>query len=187
MIEMIAPADRLLGAELRHFLALQAIAEEGSFGRAASRLGYTQSAISQQIQALERIVGEKLLERPGGPRPVSPTEAGQLLLRHADAIVARVQAAAADLEAFSAGAAGSLRVGSYQSVSARILPGVIRSFREAWPKVEVELRESEIDEKLEEQLEHGELDVSFVILPTGSRPIDSEQLLVDPHVLIVPK
>jgi DNA-binding transcriptional LysR family regulator len=187
MIVLITPPDRLLGAELRHFLALQAVAEEGSFGRAAARLGYTQSAISQQIQALERIVGEKLVERPGGPRPVSLTEAGELLLRHADAIVARVHAAAADLDAFSAGAAGSLRVGSYQSVSARVLPAVIRRFREAWPKVEVELKESEVDEKLEEQLEQGELDVSFVILPTGARPLESEQLLVDPHVLIVPK
>jgi molybdate transport repressor ModE-like protein len=187
MIESIMQTDRLVGAELRHFLALQAVAAEGSFGRAARRLGYTQSAVSQQIQALERIVGEKLVERPGGPRPVSLTGAGELLLRHADAIVARMQAAAADLEAFSAGAAGSLRVGSYQSVSARILPAVIRRFRDAWPNVEVELKESEVDEKLEEQLEHGELDVSFVILPTGARPIESEQLLVDPHVLVVPK
>ena len=187
MILLITQPDRLLGAELRHFLALQAIAEEGSFGRAALRLGYTQSAVSQQIQALERIVGEKLIERPGGPRAVSLTEAGQLLLRHAEAIVARVQAAAADLDAFAAGSAGSLRVGSYQSVSARILPAVIRRFREAWPKVEIELKESEVDDKLEVQLEQGELDVSFVILPTGTRPLESEQLLVDPHVLIVPK
>src|SRR5439155_1512437 len=76
----IMQTDRLLGVELRHLLALQAVAEEGSFGRAAIRLGYTQSAVSQQIAALERIVGEKLIERPGGPRPVSPTEAGQLLV-----------------------------------------------------------------------------------------------------------
>src|SRR5436190_15966512 len=102
--------DRWLGVELRHLAALQAVAEEGSFGRAAIRLGYTQSAVSQQIQALERVVGERLVERPGGPRPVSLTEAGELLLRHADAIVARMQAAQADLAAFSQGAAGTLRV-----------------------------------------------------------------------------
>ena len=48
--------------------ALQAVAEEGSFGRAAEQLGYTQSAVSQQIQVLERIVGQQLVERPGGPR-----------------------------------------------------------------------------------------------------------------------
>src|ERR671928_2125249 len=96
-------ADSWLGLELRHLTALKAIAEHGSFGRAARALGYTQSAVSQQIAALERAVGEKLVERPGGPRPVSLTEAGELLVRHADAIVARMKAAQADLAAFSEG------------------------------------------------------------------------------------
>jgi len=132
-------ADRWLGVELRHLAALQAIAAEGSFGRAAQRLGYTQSAVSQQIATLERIVGERLLERPGGPRPVSLTEAGMLLLRHAEAIVARLEAAQADLDALSSGAAGTLRVGTYQSVGRRILPIVMRRFAAAWPQVELRL------------------------------------------------
>lgn len=75
--------DRWLGLDLRHLIALKAIADEGSFGKAAERLGYTQSAVSQQIATLERIVGLRLVERPGGPRPVSMTEAGRTLLRHA--------------------------------------------------------------------------------------------------------
>ena len=74
-------SDRWLGVELRHFAALEAVAQSASFGRAAARLGYTQSAVSQQIQMLERIVGQKLVERPGGPKPVSLTEAGEVLLR----------------------------------------------------------------------------------------------------------
>src|SRR5579862_524145 len=99
-----------LGVEMRHLAALEALESEGSFGRAAVKLGYTQSAISQQIATLERIVGEQLVERPGGPRPIALTEAGRLLLRHADSIVARLQAAQADLQALRAGEAGTLRV-----------------------------------------------------------------------------
>src|SRR5256885_3995936 len=109
-------ADSWLGVELRHFAALQAVASEGSFGRAAERLGYTQSAISQQIQTLERIVGEKLVERPGGPRAVSLTAAGRLLLRHAESIVARLQAAQADLHALQSGQAGRLPGRAFPSV-----------------------------------------------------------------------
>src|SRR5918911_1917769 len=134
-------ADRWAGLELRHLLALAAVAREGSFGRAAVALGYTQSAISQQIAALERIVGERLLERPGGPRPVSLTEAGELLLRHADAIVARLAAAKADLQALAEGEGGVLRVGIYQSVGQRILPELMRRYAAAWPRVEIALTE----------------------------------------------
>ena len=150
---------------MRHLAALEAVETEGSFGRAAVKLGYTQSAVSQQIAALERIVGEKLVERPGGPRPVALTEAGRLLLRHARAIVARLQAAQADLSALSAGEAGSLHVGIFQSVGAKILPEVMRRFTSAWPAVDVELRESHSDAELADLVERGILDISFVQLP----------------------
>src|SRR5438045_1885910 len=129
--------DRWLGVELRHFLALEAVAREGSFGKAAIALGYTQSAVSQQISMLERQVGQKLVERPGGPKPVSLTEAGRLLLTHAAAIAARVAAAQADLSALGDGEAGSLHVGVFQSVGQRILPALMRRFMASWPKVEV--------------------------------------------------
>src|ERR671936_2785394 len=102
--------DRWLGIELRHLTALEAVAREGSFGRAAKSLGYTQSAVSQQIATLERIVGARLIERPGGPKPVSLTEAGRLLLGHAESITARLQAAQADLSALAGGVAGALRI-----------------------------------------------------------------------------
>src|SRR5216110_2796185 len=127
--------DRWLGVELRHLIALEAVAREGSFGRAATSLGYTQSAVSQQIATLERIVGERLVERPGGPKAVSLTEAGELLLTHADAIAARMAAAQADLTALGEGQAGTLRVGVFQSVGQRILPEVMRRFLGAWPRV----------------------------------------------------
>ena len=174
-----------LGIELRHFAALRALAEEGSFGRAATRLGYTQSAISQQIATLERIVGERLVERPGGPRPVSITEAGHLLLRHADSIVARLQAAQADLHALRAGEVGTLRIGTFQSVGARVLPEIMRRFTASWPEIEVVLVEMD-DFEIELALERGELDVGFVLLPVLDAPLETIELLSDPYVLVTP-
>ena len=176
--------DSWLGVELRHFAALQAVASAGSFGRAAERLGYTQSAVSQQIATLERIVGEQLVERPGGPRPVSLTEAGQLLLRHADSIVARLQAAQADLQALQAGEAGTLRVGTFQSAGARVLPEIMRRFTAQWPLIEVMLEEHD-DEEVAAALERGEIDVGFVLLPVGDAPLETVELLRDPYVLVV--
>src|SRR4249919_2490346 len=166
-------ADNWLGLELRHLVALKGIAEEGTFGRAARRLGYTQSAISQQIAMLERIVGQKLIDRPGGPRPVSLTEAGELLLRHADAITARLQAAQADLAALDAGESGPLRIGTYQSVGAKVLPQLLREFTAQWPQVEVTLQESADDRDLLRHVERGELYLSFVVLPLEPGPYEA--------------
>jgi DNA-binding transcriptional LysR family regulator len=177
--------DGWLGVELRHLAALQAVADEGSFGRAAARLGYTQSAVSQQIAALERAVDQRLVERPGGPRPVSLTEAGKLLLRHADGILARLQAAHADLAALAAGEAGTLRVGTYQSVGARVLPQLLAEFGTAWPRVEIQLTESTDDGQLLELVERGELDLSFVMLPLPEGPFESLELMEDPYALVV--
>src|ERR671936_384060 len=178
-------ADRWLGVELRHFLALEAVARAGSFGKAAAALGYTQSAVSQQIATLERLVGQKLVERPGGPKPVSLTEAGRLLLTHAEAIVARIAAAQADLTALGDGEAGTLRVGVFQSVGQRILPELMRRFFDSWPKVEVTLTESADDTELLSDVERGELDLAFADLPLVDGPFESVELLRDPYVLVV--
>src|SRR5438874_3350283 len=178
--------DRWLGVELRHFLALDAVARTGSFGKAALTLGYTQSAVSQQIATLERQVGQKLVERPGGPRPVSLTEAGRLLLTHAAAIAARVAAAQADLSALGDGEAGSLHVGVFQSVGQRILPALMRRFMASWPKVDVTLTESADDRELLALVERGELDLTFSDFPLEEGPLESLELLRDPYVLLVP-
>jgi DNA-binding transcriptional LysR family regulator len=178
--------DRWHGLDLRHLIALKAIADEGSFGRAAERLGYTQSAISQQIATLERIVGLRLVERPGGPRPISLTEAGRILLRHADAIQARLLAAKADMSALEAGDAGRLRVGTFQSVGTRVLPSLLRRFSEARPNVEIVLSESSDERELLELIERGELDLTFWTLPVAPGPYESVELLHDPYVLVVP-
>jgi DNA-binding transcriptional LysR family regulator len=179
-------ANGFLDIELRHLAALQAVAEEGSFGRAATRLGYTQSAISQQIATLERIVDTRLVERPGGPRRVSLTEAGGLLLRHADGIVARLHAAEADLAALARGDAGPLRIGTYQSVGNKILPALLRRFSKRLPEVQIELRESHVDDELLVAVERGELDLTFTMLPPIDGPFEVLELMRDPYVLLVP-
>jgi DNA-binding transcriptional LysR family regulator len=174
-----------LGIELRHLAALQALASEGTFGRAAHLLGYTQSAISQQIATLERVVGMRLVERPGGPRPVTLTEAGRLLLRHADSIMSRLQAAHADMTALGNGESGALRIGTFQSVGAKVLPRILSRFREEWPDVDVQLRESAHDEELTAQVENGELDMTFVQMPAEGESLEQIELLRDPYVLLV--
>jgi DNA-binding transcriptional LysR family regulator len=170
---------------MRHFAALEAVARTGSFGRAARELGYTQSAVSQQIAQLERILGQRLFHRPGGPRRVEPTEAGLLLLRHADAIVAQLDAARADMAALAEGEAGTLRVGIYQSVGARLLPALVRRFRAQWPRVGVRVREESAAQDLLRLLEHGELDLTFAELPVREGPFEWAELLQDPYVLLV--
>jgi DNA-binding transcriptional LysR family regulator len=178
-------ANQWLGVELRHLAALEAVARTRSFGRAARELGYTQSAVSQQIAQLERIVGQRLFDRPGGPRRVEPTEAGLLLLGHADRIVAQLDAARADMTALAEGEAGTLRVGIYQSVGARLLPALVRRFRAQWPRVGVRVREESAAADLMRLLEHGELDLTFADLPLPDGPFEWAEVLQDPYVLLV--
>jgi DNA-binding transcriptional LysR family regulator len=173
------------GLELRHLIALQAVADERSFGRAAERLGYTQSAVSHQIAALEALVGQRLIERARGQRTVALTEAGTLLARHADAIVARLRAAQADYAAFAEGAAGGLRVGIYQSVGTRILPTLLRQFAVGWPRVEIRLTESSSDGDLLALVESGDLDLTFTVYPLPQGPFEAVELLRDPYLLLV--
>jgi DNA-binding transcriptional LysR family regulator len=185
MLVSMMERNRFLGVTLRHFAALEAVARTRSFGAAGRDLGYTQSAVSQQIAQLERIVGQRLVDRPGGPRPVSPTEAGELLLRHADAIVAHLDAARADMAALAEGSAGTLRVGIYQSVGARFLPPLLRRFRARWPQLEVRFTEATDADELLRQLEHGDIDLTFADLPLAEGPFESVDVLRDPYVLLV--
>ncbi|MBV8258159.1 MAG: LysR family transcriptional regulator [Actinobacteria bacterium] len=178
-------SDQWLGIELRHLAALEAVARTRSFRAAARELGYTQSAVSQQIAQLEQAVGQRLFDRPGGPRRVQVTEAGALLLRHADAIVARIDAARADMAALARGEAGTLRVGIYQSVGQRLLPALLHRFREQWPLVAVSVREESTAVDLVRLVERGELDLTFADLPLPDGPFQWEEILHDPYVLLV--
>lgn len=177
--------DHLADVEFRHLLSFRAVAQTGSFHGAAESLDYTQSAVSQHVAALESMLGARLLERSRGRRAVELTEAGSLLKKHADAIVARMQAARADLRAYQEGASGLLRVGTYQSVGARVLPAALGVFTAQWPGVEVGLVETASDSGLLDLVESGDLDLSFAAYPLSEGPFESVELLRDPYVLVV--
>ena len=171
--------------EVRHLAALEAVVDAGSFHRAGTLLGYSQSAISQQIAALERAAGIPLLDRPGGRRPVTPTEAGLRLLRHARRATAAIRAAEADLHALAAGEAGTLRVGTFPSAGLRLLPSTLRSYAQRWPDVRVRLHEAAYDGDLRLLLERGEIDVSFG-LASDDPAFEHVPVLADPWVLLAP-
>ena len=93
---------------------------------------------------------------------MTPTDAGERLLRHARRASAAMRAAEADLHALAVGDAGTVRVGTFQSVGVRLLPGAMRRYVERWPDVEVRLLEAGYDEELLTLLERGEIDLAFV-------------------------
>ncbi len=156
------------GVELRHLAALEAIANEGSFSGAGARMGYSQSAISGQIATLERLVGARLVTRLRGSRKVAITPEGQLLLDHAKAINARLSAARADLNSARDDGTSVLRIGTFQSVSQTLLPGLFRRLLQEPAPVEASLREDADIEHLVDLLAAGELDVTFVLLPIAT-------------------
>jgi DNA-binding transcriptional LysR family regulator len=182
---MVMYMPALRDVEIRHLLALRAVAQEGTFGRAASQLGFSQAAISQQIAGLERALGEPVFDRPGGPRPVELTPAGRLMLEHADAIVSRLDAAAADLDRLRTGAGGRLLVGTFQSVSVKLLPTVISALRAESPALDIRLHETDDNEELAERLLDDALDLAFVVGPLDHARWDSVLLCRDPFVVIV--
>lgn len=169
--------------DLRHLRALDAVAAAGTFGRAARRLGYTQSAVSQQIAALERVVGEPLFDRPGGPRPVELTPLGSVLAIHAKDVLARVDAAATDIERFQAGVSGRIDIGTFQSVSTAVLPALLGEVRARRPEVEARLFETDDQDELIRRVLDGQLDVTFLV---GDAPDELERvdLFVDPFVVV---
>jgi len=168
-------------------VALVAVAEAGTFSRAAEHLGYTQPAVSQQIATLERIVGTPLFERLGGRRPVRLTPAGEVLLTHARAALARVSAAAADLRALASGEQGELRVGTLPSIGTKILPRLLGAFRAEWPGIEIGLCESRDTADLIRAVEAGDVDITLIEVgqhETG--PLEVRPLLDDPMVFLAP-
>lgn len=172
--------------QLRQLSALRAVAEEGSFVAAADVLGFSQAAISQQIAGLEKAVGQSLFDRPGGPRPVTLTPAGRLLLGHADAVIDRLASAEQELSDLESGTAGRLIVGTYQSVSVQLLPELVQQMRAAAPNLHIHLIEHPDNESLIDDLLIGSIDVTFLTGPYEDSRIEVIELGIDPFVVVLP-
>jgi len=160
----------------------------GSFSAAADALSYSQSAVSQAIATLEGEVGTALIERDR--RGVRPTAAGAALVTHAEGILGRMEAAENELAAIAGGRAGRLRVASFPSAGAALVPLAIAAFRASHPGVEVTLAEEE-PEGIAPRLRAGEFDLVLLYefegvgerIETGMRRFE---LLEDPLHLALP-
>src|ERR1700730_7011839 len=163
---------------------LKEVAYRGSLSAAAEALSYSQSAVSQQISALEAETGMTLLERH--PRGVSLTAAGQTLVGHAEGILARLEAAEAALSGIAGLRGARLRMASFPTAGATLMPLAIATFRSAYPGVELTLAEGE-PEEIVPRLRAGELDLALLFEFAGETPLQEGmtrvELLEDPMYL----
>ncbi len=167
---------------------LREVAQRGSFSAAAEALAYTQSAVSQQIAALEREAGTKLVER--NARGVRLTDAGRVVVGHADVILARLADAESELEAIAGLRGGRLRLAAFPSAGASVMPKAIATFRERHPAVELTLQPAEPGDGVA-LLRSGEVDIALTITTPGASAcaygpgIQELKLLDDPMYVIL--
>jgi DNA-binding transcriptional LysR family regulator len=173
--------------DVRRMRVLREVAVRGSFSGAAEALSFTQSAVSQQIAALEREAGAVLVQRSA--RGVRLTQAGEALVRHTEAVMARLAEAEAELEAIAGLRGGRLRMAAFESAGATLMPLAIAAFRERHPAVELSLSMCE-PEHCVAQLRSGELDLAIVFESADRHPddgIDRAHLIEDPLYLVLPR
>src|SRR5215468_5093701 len=144
--------------DVRRMRVLREVAVQGSFSAAAEALSFTQSAVSQQIAALERETGTILVQRSA--RGVRLTEAGEALVRHADAVLCRLAEAEAELEAIAGLRGGRLRMAAFESAGATLMPLAIASFRAHHPGVELSMVLGEPEDTMP-MLRAGEIDLAL--------------------------
>jgi DNA-binding transcriptional LysR family regulator len=172
--------------DVRRMRMLREVALRGSFSGAAEALSFTQSAVSQQIAALEREAGISLVQR--NARGIRLTEAGEALVRHTDVILARLGEAEAELEAIAGVRGGRLRLAAFESASSSLMPLAIAAFREAHAGVELTMIITE-PEDAAPLLRSGELDVALVYDARVDAEVDGvtrHPLLSDPMFVAMP-
>jgi DNA-binding transcriptional LysR family regulator len=164
------------------------VATRGSFSEAAQALSFTQPAVSQQIARLERELGTRLLAR--NAHGVTPTPAGAVLLRHAEAVLAQLREAEAEVQSVAGVQRPRLRVGAFASAAASIMPPALAELRASQPAAEVTLHVVELPDSLDD-LRTGELDLALVLdseltpleLPAG---VEAVPVLDDPMLAALP-
>jgi DNA-binding transcriptional LysR family regulator len=159
--------------DVRRLRVLREVARRGSLAGAADVLSYTPSAVSQQIAALEREAGTRLLERRA--RGVVLTEAGQTLVEHADVILGRLEAAEAALAELADLRRGHLRMASFATAGARVLPRAIDAFRAQHPGVELTVGQASPMESVE-RLRAGRLDLALTV-DLDERPAEGVEVI----------
>jgi DNA-binding transcriptional LysR family regulator len=172
--------------ELRHLRYFIAVAEEKHVTRAAERLGMQQPPLSQQIRALERELDVQLFRRK--PRGVELTDAGSALLTDARAILAQIDRAFATTKRTARGEQGRISVGFTSSAPFHpFVPRVIRSYREALPRVSLTLEEGGTMELLE-YLRNEQIDAAFIRSPLANHEgLVIELLFQEAMVIALPK
>jgi len=156
---------------------LQVVARAGSYSAAARELGYTQPAITYQMRALERSAGSTLAVRKG--RTMQLTSAGQVLLQHADFILATIRGAESELAALAGVPTGTVRLAAFPSSCASLVPAAMVSMRRSHPGVEIELIQADLPQAHEYVL-RGDVDLAlayhFEPGPDSPRPTDRDSL-----------
>ncbi len=173
--------------DVRRMKVLREVAAQGSFSAAAEALSFTQSAVSQQIAALERESGATLVER--GARGIRLTPAGHALVSHADAILSRLDDAEQELAAIAGLRGGRLRLASFQSAGATLVPRALTEFHRRHGDVDLSASTAEIAES-HELLRAGEIDIAIVMdfeaEPLLFADVETEYLLDDTYYLALP-
>jgi len=169
--------------ELRHLRYFVAVAEELHFGKAALRLHLSQPPLSQQIMKLEEILGYALFVRTS--RSVSLTAAGEAFLLRARRTLSNVQRDMDETRSIGRGEVGSLNVGFIGSGMLATLPAIFRSYREAYPKVHLQLHES-FTSRVVEGLENGTLDAGILRDSDAVDGLHVTTILTETFVAVVP-
>jgi DNA-binding transcriptional LysR family regulator len=169
-------------------IAFREVASRGSFTGAADALGYTQSAVSRQIAALEGDVGAPLFDRLPR-RGVRLSDAGRALLPHAEAVLDRLGSARREIAALGELEAGQLRIGAFPSANAELVPRALAAFRARYPKVAPTLSEGTTPRQLA-RLEAGDLHLAVVSadarLPLKAERVALDHLLDEPMLVALP-